>query len=120
LLLDRFATQARAIFDRARQKKSGTMLFPENEMNLYGYELLQQGNTKDAIIVFEMNVEAFPASANTYDSLSDAYLAAGQRDKALTFAEKAIEALATDTTAPEAFKAAIRESAQRKINDLKK
>lgn len=48
------AAKARAIFDEARQKKSGVVLFPENEMNLYGYELLQQGNANDAIIVFEM------------------------------------------------------------------
>lgn len=114
------AAKARAIFDEARQKKSGMVLFPENEMNLHGYELLQGGNTNDAIIVFEMNVEAYPGSANTYDSLSDAYLAAGKRDKALTYAEKALEVLATDTTAPDEFKAAIRESAQRKISELKK
>ncbi len=67
-----------------------------------------------------MNVDAYPGSANTYDSLSDAYLAAGKRAEALRFAEKALEMLAKDTQTPEAFKAAIRESAQKKIDQLKR
>lgn len=114
------AAKARTMFDDARRKDPGVVLFPENEMNLRGYELLQQGSPNDAIVVFQMNVDAYPASANTYDSLSDAYLAAGQRDNALKNAEKALEVLSTDKTTPEDFKAAIRESAQRKISELKK
>jgi hypothetical protein len=67
-----------------------------------------------------MNVDAFPKSANTYDSLADAHLAAGRRDEALRFAEKALAVLAADTTAPDEFKQLIRESAEQKIRVLKK
>jgi tetratricopeptide (TPR) repeat protein len=96
------------------------VLFPENETNLYGYELLGRGDAAEAIIVFEMNVDEYPESANTYDSLSDAYLAAGKREEALRFAEKTLQVLATDTRTPAAFKDAIRDSAQKKISELKK
>jgi dienelactone hydrolase len=111
---------ARAIFDASRRDDPGLVLFPEGEMNLHGYSLLQGGNAKDAIVVFEMNVDAYPRSANTYDSLSDAHLAAGNRDEALRLAEKALAVLATDAQANTDFGALIRESAERKIKELRK
>jgi dienelactone hydrolase len=113
------AAKARQLFDAA-PKKDRTALFPEGEMNAYGYELLGRGQAGEAIVVFQMNADAYPDSPNTYDSLSDAFLAAGKRDQALRLAEKTLEMLARDTKTPEAFKAAIRESAQRKISELKR
>jgi dienelactone hydrolase len=114
------AAKAREIYQAARARGDKTILFPEAEANAYGYQLLQEGKTQDAIILFELNVEANPQSANTYDSLSDAYLAAGKRAEALQFAEKALQVLAADTRAPEEFKERIRESAEQKIRELKK
>ena len=112
--------KARQIYDEAKLAKKGQALFPENEMNLFGYELLQNGNAKDAVEVFKMNVEAFPGSANTYDSLSDGYLALGNREEALRYADKTLEMLPKDTQAPEQFKTLIRESAEKKIKELRK
>ena len=89
-------------------------------MNLYGYQLMQEGATEDALIVLQMNAEAFPSSANVYDSVSDAYLASGNKEEALRYAEKAIKMLETDTRNAPAFKDAIRQSAEQKISDLKK
>lgn len=51
----------------------------ELEMNAWGYLLLQQGHTKEAVEVFKLNVALYPKSANTYDSLAEAYEAAGER-----------------------------------------
>ena len=112
--------KARKLFDDAKRAGAKVVLFPEGELNQFGYDLLQRGKAEDAVIVFRMNVDAYPASANTYDSLSDAYLAAGKRDEALKFAEKALQVLATDAGIPEDFKARIRESAEAKIAQLKK
>jgi dienelactone hydrolase len=112
--------KARVLFDKARQENPKVILFPEDEANAYGYQLLQQGRNEDAIIVFQMNVDAYPNSANTYDSLADGYLAAGKKDEALRFAEKALVMLENDTNTPEEFKAQIKESAQRKVAELKK
>ena len=111
--------RARQMFEEARRRDPDTVLFPEGEANLYGYSLLQAGNTKDAIGVFEMNAAAYPKSANTYDSLADAHLAAGNRSEALRLAEKALAMLETDDTAPPAFKQLIRESAEKKVKELR-
>ena len=114
------AAKARQLYDETKKKTPGVVLFPEGELNQHGYQVLQQGNAEEAIIVFQMNVAAYPKSANTYDSLSDAYLAAGKREEALKLAEKALAILAADTRTPEAFKRAIRESAEKKVAELKK
>ena len=46
--------------------------------------------------VFKLNVDAYPSSANTYDSLSDGYLALGNREEALRYAEKTLEMIPKD------------------------
>jgi dienelactone hydrolase len=112
--------RARQIFKESRASNPELVLFPEGEANLHGYSLLQAGNVKDAIAVFELNVEAYPASANTYDSLADAHLAAGNRDEALRLAEKTIAMLPGDKSAPPEFKDLVRQSAERKIQELRK
>jgi dienelactone hydrolase len=114
------AANARRIYDATRGKDTSIVLFPEAELNQFGYQLLQQGQTKDAIIVFQMNVDEYPRSANTHDSLADAYLAEGDTARALSHAEKTLELLANDTQTPEEFKTLIRESAEGKIRQLRK
>jgi dienelactone hydrolase len=111
--------RARAIIEETRRRDPRFILFPEGELNALAYQVLQGGNPEHAIWLCELNVEAYPRSANTYDSLSDAYLAAGKRTEALRYAEKALEVLETDTTATDEFKALVRESAERKVRDLK-
>ena len=112
--------KARAIYEATKKTDPKLVLFPEAELNQYGYQLLQDGDTKNAIDVFQLNVDAYPKSANTYDSLSDAYLAAGNRAEALKLAEKALAMLAADTQVPDELRTAIKESAEKKIKELKK
>ena len=111
---------ARALADLRAARKAGkpVQIAPEAGINALGYELLQGGRVPDAIAIFELNVEAYPGSANTLDSLSDGYLAAGDKVKALEFARKALAALPGDKNAPDAFKQQIRESAEGKIRQL--
>jgi CubicO group peptidase (beta-lactamase class C family) len=56
--------------------------FAEGQLNRLGYELLALGRVSDAITVFELNVEAYPEASNTYDSLGEAYLKAGEKELA--------------------------------------
>ena len=44
----------------------------------------------DAIEIFKLNVEYYPNSANVYDSLGDAYQAAGKKEEAIKSYEKAL------------------------------
>ena len=62
----------------------------ETVMNQFGYTLLARQRVADAIEVFKLNVEAYPNSANVYDSLGDAYQAAGRKEDAIKAYEKAL------------------------------
>ena len=59
--------------------KDGKVLFEQS----FGYELMQMDELDAAITVFELNNQSYPESANTFDSLGEAYLAAGDKQKAL-------------------------------------
>jgi dienelactone hydrolase len=112
--------KARQIYDSAKQKTPNAVLFPEGEVNLYGYQLLQGGNPKEAVEVFKLNVDAYPNSANVYDSLSDGYLELGNKEAALQNAEKALAMLPKDKNINDDLRALIKESADRKVQQLKK
>jgi dienelactone hydrolase len=110
--------KAAQMFHDARKRDAGASLFPEAVLNLLGYGRLQAGAKDDAIALLKLNAEAYPASANTQDSLADAYMAAGQNDLALAAEEKCLELLPSDT-ATENFKAQLRTVAEQKIAKLK-
>jgi dienelactone hydrolase len=93
-------------------------LFPEFIVNLLGYEHMQSEDIKGAVEILKLNAMAYPNSPNVYDSLSDAYLADGQKDMALQNAKKTVELLANDTADTEQRRKAIRESAEQKISQL--
>jgi hypothetical protein len=67
----------------------------------------------------KFNVDGHPASSNAWDSLGDAYLADGQRDKAREAAEKSLRLVDSDLAETEAQRKLIRESAQGKLDRLK-
>jgi dienelactone hydrolase len=102
----------------ARQKDPHAKLFDEALVNMIGYEHLQAGDNKGAIEIMKLNAGAFPDSANVYDSLSDAYLADGQKDPARENAKKALQKLATDQSGDEAFRKGLQESAEEKLKQL--
>jgi tetratricopeptide (TPR) repeat protein len=52
----------------------------ERGINAYGYSALQLNDVDMAIEIFKLNVELFPNSWNVYDSLAEAYLAAGDAE----------------------------------------
>ncbi len=70
---------------------SGTYDFSEGELNMLGYQLFRKERTKDAIEIFKLNVEMFPASSNPYDSLGEAYVKDGQKELALANYRRAVE-----------------------------
>jgi pimeloyl-ACP methyl ester carboxylesterase len=110
--------QAVQLFYDVASSGQRVALFPEGQLNQLGYFHLQAGRTEDAIRLFRLNTIAYPRSANTYDSLADAYLANGQNELALRMSEKALELLPKDPST-EARKKAIRDSAEQKIAKLK-
>jgi CubicO group peptidase (beta-lactamase class C family) len=63
----------------------------ESAINTLGYALLGAGRFEEAIAIFAYNAERFPKSANCLDSLAEAWLKRGDRDKAVEFYRKALE-----------------------------
>jgi tetratricopeptide (TPR) repeat protein len=68
----------------------------ETEMNQYGYQLLGQKKTDEAIEIFKKNVKDHPASWNVYDSLAEAYATKGNKKLAMEYYTKALN-MAPDT-----------------------
>ena len=112
------AARAVALFREERKRDPNALVCPEYPINLLGYAKLQAGQKEDAIELFKLNADAYPQSANTQDSLSDGYLAAGKKDLALAAEEKCLELLPGDKN-DAAFKAALEKQARAKIEQFK-
>ena len=67
------------------------IMFDEIDMNVLGYQFLQNGKVKDAIELFKLNTVAYPKSGNVYDSLGEAYLKDGKKELAIKNYEKSLE-----------------------------
>ncbi len=75
--------------------------FGPGDLNGWGYMLLEQRKLDDALRVFTENVSYYPDNAYAYDSLGEAYLAAGQRDAAIQNYRRSLELDATNDNARE-------------------
>ena len=60
-------------------------------MNSVGYTLLDRGRNADAVRVFDLNIQQFPASSNAFDSLGDALSQSGRRVEAAHAYSRAFE-----------------------------
>lgn len=80
---------ADAHYAKLSQKFGYTIPVPENLINQMGYQFLFDGKAEDAIATFKVNVERYPASANVYDSLAEAYERGGRIDLAEPLYDKA-------------------------------
>ena len=87
------ARGVQAALDRfAELRKSGELQGQQAEqsLNQLGYSLLYSEHEKDAIAVFQRNVQEFPQSSNAYDSLGEAYAKVGDKELAITNYEKSL------------------------------
>ena len=72
-----------AAYAELKQKDPTGYDFSEPELNTLGYYLLRHDRGRDAVDVFRLNVEQYPESSNTYDSLGEALLASGDTAQAI-------------------------------------
>jgi tetratricopeptide (TPR) repeat protein len=114
-------TQAAHLFDRYRPKSGSTELLSvirqenvaaaikkfhlwknefrklykvdvsEDEINTLGYLLLHDEQISDAIEIFKLNVNEHPTSANTFDSLGEAYMLNGDTELAIANYRRSLE-----------------------------
>lgn len=76
----------------------------ESQFNSLGYRLLGMKKVREAIEIFKLNVEAYPQSANVYDSLGEAYAMSGNKELAIKNYERAVELNPQDANAIEMLK----------------
>jgi len=74
-----------------REDPAHAYIETESAVNTLGYSLINQNLVDDAIEIFKLNVDAYPSSANVYDSLAEAYLRKGNKELAIKFYTKAVE-----------------------------
>jgi tetratricopeptide (TPR) repeat protein len=74
----------------ARRTDPQAQLFPEINVDIIASGYLRDGETKEAIEIFKLNLLAYPDSADAHYNLADAYLKNGQKDVARKFAEEAL------------------------------
>lgn len=102
----------------ARRNNPKLQWWPWVVLNVMGFDHLQAGDTKAALEILKLNVAAYPESADANDSLSDAYLAGGQKEPARRYAEKALALLDSDADLSQARRKLVRDSAQQKLKQL--
>jgi cytochrome c-type biogenesis protein CcmH/NrfG len=74
-------------------------------MNRLGYYLLDTRKAVDAAVaVFQLNAEAFPNSANVYDSLGEGYMVSGNKNLAIRNYQRALELNPQNTKAVQMLK----------------
>lgn len=72
-------------------KTDKAYLLNEEEVNSLGYELMAEGKMKEALAVFNLNVEAYPNSFNVYDSRGEANMKMGDKAASIKDYKKSIE-----------------------------
>jgi CubicO group peptidase (beta-lactamase class C family) len=75
----------------AMRRDSAHFVVNEAELNRLGYYFMSRGMIADALIVFTLNVNAFPRSANAYDSLGEAFLARRDTVRAVANYRRSLE-----------------------------
>ncbi|HEX8144598.1 MAG TPA: FKBP-type peptidyl-prolyl cis-trans isomerase [Pyrinomonadaceae bacterium] len=78
-------------YHELKSKGLGDIYASESELNAWGYRLLMNNQVREAIEVFKLNVEAYPNSANVYDSLAESYAIHGDKQLAIENYRKALE-----------------------------
>ena len=90
-----------------------------DRFNTWGYNLLGQQRSKDALAVFQLNAWAHPQNANAQDSLSDAFGAVGDKESAKRAIERAIALAPADPSFDSAARSAFLSEENAKLQQFK-
>jgi predicted alpha/beta superfamily hydrolase len=89
--LDQGLAAVQAHYQNISKMLGRTVAVPESAVNDVAYTLLEQGKLKEAIAVFQGNVDANPNSPNAYDGLADGYQKDGQLAAAKRAADRSVQ-----------------------------
>jgi cyclase len=91
-------------YHKLKKEQPDSFDFGENQLNMLGYQLLWRDMNEAAIEIHKLNTQAYPDSANPYDSLGDTYETSGEAELAIESYEKALERDSEMSSAIEALK----------------
>jgi tetratricopeptide (TPR) repeat protein len=106
------------LYNLLQSERADSVFFSETDFNTVGYQLLGMNALAEAIAIFMLNVSAFPASSNTYDSIGEAYMNNGDYELAIDNYQKVFEKLPGDLNINSTFKKLLFENAQQKLAEL--
>lgn len=86
----------RALAAYREQFRSDPKSLPEDALNRAGYAFVGSGRLPQALALLRLNTELYPTSANTWDSLSEALIAAGDTAGAIAATEEMLRLLDAD------------------------
>lgn len=92
-------TEGIEAYKKIKREQPLNNVVAEERLNTLGYTLLQRMKVAEAIAIFKANVEMYPQSANTYDSLGEAYMVNGDKEPAITNYKKSLELNPQNTNA---------------------
>ena len=83
--------QAAQQYHLLRVAQASNYNLDEDELNALGYQLVKANKFRQAIRIFQLNVEAYPNSGNTYDSLGEAYMDDGNKPQAIANYKRSLQ-----------------------------
>ncbi len=107
-LADNGFTAAIERYRELKREEPKSWNFAQRELNMLGYQLLARDMVDEAIAIFKLNVEVYPDEYDTYDSLGEGYMAAGEMERSIANYERSLK-LNPDNTNAVAMLARIQE-----------
>jgi hypothetical protein len=90
-IASRGVDQAVAQYQELKATHPTAYKFEEDQLNSLGYQLINAHKYKEAIRILQLNTEVYPESANTWDSLGEAYMDAGDKAQAIANYQKSLQ-----------------------------
>lgn len=115
-IVDKGIAEAVKVFHELKNNHPGD--FNEAAVNRAGYTFLNAKKTKEAVEIFKLNVDAYPGSANVYDSLAEAYMSDGDIDLAIKYYRKTLEMIPEDKKADKAALESLKRGATENLKKL--
>ena len=106
-------------YKNLKQKQSEEYEFDERSFNRVGYQLIGLKRLQEAIEIFKLNMQAYPQSANTYDSLAEGYMLMGDTESAIKYYEKTLEMIPDDSKLNEQSKVDFKNNVMKKLGQLR-
>ena len=91
-------------YRKLKKETPNNPMVAEQRLNSVGYAFMRQKKMAEAIAVFRVNVELYPDSWNTYDSLGEAYMNNGEKELAIQNYKKSLELNPNNTAGAAALK----------------